>query len=176
VRVVPISATRPTSCGRYVTPEGLRNFLIDRVEDGFVFPLNPKWILCDKGWYEVFETMEAAPSAQQALDAWFPPYSGLRQLLREVHDETPGGFERLEGGGGAEEDISAARALLALKRFQTFRRARLKLRIVLFWMAIGRQARERRLAAEARAHEEAPLTKFWDWLTDRDQRQEGEAR
>ena len=29
----------------------LRAFLIARIADGFVFPLNPKWILCDEGWY-----------------------------------------------------------------------------------------------------------------------------
>ena len=35
---------------KYVDERGLRAFLIERVDDGFSFPLNPKWILCDRGW------------------------------------------------------------------------------------------------------------------------------
>ena len=34
---------------RYVDRQGLRDFLLGRVEDGYAFPLNPKWVLCDEG-------------------------------------------------------------------------------------------------------------------------------
>lgn len=34
---------------RYLKEPDLRNFLLGRIDDGYVFPINPKWILCDKG-------------------------------------------------------------------------------------------------------------------------------
>ena len=35
--------------------EQLRDFLIARIKEGFVFPLNPVWPVRDKGWYKVNE-------------------------------------------------------------------------------------------------------------------------
>ena len=43
---------------RYVTPRKLQQFLLQRVDEGFVFPINPKWILCDAGWYKIYEVRE----------------------------------------------------------------------------------------------------------------------
>ena len=34
---------------RYLTPSELRAFLIERVAEGYVFPLNPVWVLRDEG-------------------------------------------------------------------------------------------------------------------------------
>ena len=54
-------ASIPIACGaqtfdgvpwRYLSLPELRQFLIARVRDGFTFPLNPKWILCDPGFFE----------------------------------------------------------------------------------------------------------------------------
>jgi len=36
-----------------VTEPELRQFLIDRVKDGFTFPIHPMWPVRDEGWYEV---------------------------------------------------------------------------------------------------------------------------
>ena len=35
---------------RHLGPAELRAFLVERIADGYVFPLNPKWLLCDPGW------------------------------------------------------------------------------------------------------------------------------
>merc|ERR1711879_887237 len=61
---------------KYVDQSGLIEFLKERVDDGYTFPLNPKWILCDKGWYSIFERLRASEAAKASLDAWFPPESG----------------------------------------------------------------------------------------------------
>ena len=79
---------------RYLTPEELRGFLVDRVAEGYVFPLNPAWILRDAGWYEVYEALRASPACQPALDAWLPPESGLRERIEAIHQAYPQGFAR----------------------------------------------------------------------------------
>ena len=35
---------------QYLDLPGLQNFLRARIDDGYAFPLNPKWLLCDSGW------------------------------------------------------------------------------------------------------------------------------
>ena len=52
---------------RYVNQLELRAFLAERIEEGFAFPLNPKWILCDEGWLPIFEALLSSPHAQQAM-------------------------------------------------------------------------------------------------------------
>merc|ERR1719491_2509474 len=39
----------------YVTEEGLRKFLLDRIDEGYCFPMNPVWAIRDPQWYEVFQ-------------------------------------------------------------------------------------------------------------------------
>jgi len=142
---------------RYVTPEGLRDFLLERVLEGYAFPLNPKWILCDEGWYKVYEAMEAQGGAtRRALDAWWPPSSGLRERMAHIHTNYPHGFTRsrhsyveIDDGDGVGNDMELAQ--LQFRRYLALRRAKLKLRVVLFWMKLGREATKRRKALEAAA-------------------------
>ena len=54
--------------------------------DRYSFPLNPKWILCDKSgssekpsFYDVFEALRANPGTKACLDTWYPPASGLQE-------------------------------------------------------------------------------------------------
>jgi hypothetical protein len=114
----------------YMSPTELRQFLISRIPEGYVFPINPKWIMADAGWFEVYEALEAAPTAQQALEAWMPRHTGLRERIRAVHDRHPHGFVRERRGSteiGGDGPVSVALAQLALKRYETLRRVKLKL-------------------------------------------------
>merc|ERR1712232_548918 len=63
----------PTVPWKYVSESELRQFLVERIDDGFVFPLNPKWVLCDDGWYNVFQKLRSSDAPKSAIDAWYPP-------------------------------------------------------------------------------------------------------
>merc|ERR1711964_816657 len=43
----------------YKTEEELRAFLLERVVDGYCFPLNPVWPVRDKGWYDIYKALKA---------------------------------------------------------------------------------------------------------------------
>lgn len=139
-----------------MTPAELRAFLIDRVADGFTFPLNPTWILRDEGWYDVYEALEAAPDGKRALDAWLPPESGLRARIAAIHRAYPDGFQRLSAEPAAPPAPAPAsdaferrasvpriferageeayeRADLELARYRTLKRAKFKMRAILLW-------------------------------------------
>ena len=113
---------------RYLGLRELRQFLLDRIHEGFAFPLNPKWILCDEGWLEIFEALLASRYAgtQQAMDAWFPPESGLRERIRAIAASHPDGFVLPEGA----EDIDQDMAEYELRRHEMLRRAKIKLRAI----------------------------------------------
>ena len=90
-----------SACMRYLGPAELRAFLIDRVRDGFVFPLNPTWVLRDEGWFDVYKAIEASPDCSDALDAWLPKDSGLRERICAIHEAHPLGFVRLDAAAPA---------------------------------------------------------------------------
>ena len=48
---------------KYVTIDGLQNFLKQKIKEGFTFPLNPKWVLCDPGWKEIYDALLDSTSA-----------------------------------------------------------------------------------------------------------------
>jgi len=75
---------------QYVDEPGLRNFLSQRLADGFTFPLNPVWPCRDLGWYDLYKRMRAQDG--DAFDAWFPPDSGLRERIEDIHKSYPAGF------------------------------------------------------------------------------------
>ena len=139
---------------RSFTPAKLRAFLMERITDGFAFPLNPKWVLADDGWFDLYAAMARSPAAAAALDCWLPPHSGLRERIDAVHAAYPDGFVRVGDGSdpsGHAEMTDMALAELALRRHHALRRAKIKLKAALFWLKIGRQATAKRLAREAEA-------------------------
>ena len=113
---------------QYVSADGLREFLLARVDDGYSFPLNPKWVVCDPGWAEVFDKLCRAPHAKGQLATWLPPHSGLREKLGDLVRQHPNGFrpavERDEDIEIIDQDV----ADWELHRHIVFRRAKLKLR------------------------------------------------
>jgi hypothetical protein len=151
---------------RYTPRAKLVGFLIDRVSEGFAFPLNPKWILCDQGWHAVFAAMCTSPTASGALECWLPRASGLRERIDAISRAHPAGFRRLNrrdpslpASGGAEDpagdddddDDDADLAEWKLKRYRTLRRAKVKLRAALIWVRIANEGRRKREAAAAAA-------------------------
>eukprot|EP00928_Gymnodinium_smaydae_P061846 TRINITY_DN45825_c0_g1_i1.p1 TRINITY_DN45825_c0_g1~~TRINITY_DN45825_c0_g1_i1.p1 ORF type:complete len:962 (+),score=132.66 TRINITY_DN45825_c0_g1_i1:67-2952(+) len=76
----------------YLSEDQLRTFLCTRANEGFVFPLNPVWPARDLGWFQVFEALERSATAQQALEAWFPQHSGIRDTIAQLHAANPSGF------------------------------------------------------------------------------------
>lgn len=148
---------------RHVSSSELRAFLLARVADGYAFPLNPKWLLCDPGWYEIYTALAASAAAQDALECWLPEESGLRERIAAVHATHPDGFS-WEGGEGKDVGSAAQHdahvAELALKRYIALKKAKIKLRVVLCWMRIGREATALRRSREAveRSADASPLT------------------
>ena len=75
---------------RYLSEPKLREFLLARVADGFAFPLNPKWVLCDAGWSQVWRALCDADGGAR-LEPWFPSGSGIRELIERVLASHPNG-------------------------------------------------------------------------------------
>ena len=85
----------------YVNEEELRELLIDKIDRGFTFPLNPKWVLCDPGWKEVYDKLlqSQASNVQASLDCWYPPSSGIREKIEEVCAKHPYAFSTIDEFG-----------------------------------------------------------------------------
>ena len=75
---------------KYYSQPELRQFLFDRVQDGYFFPLNPKWMLCDDPeWLQLLTKLEESPSKESraAIDAWFPVKSNIRERIRTIREQ-----------------------------------------------------------------------------------------
>ena len=67
-------------------------FLTDRVEEGFVFPLNPVWMVRDgtNGWSELFKKMLANDHIRERTGCWFDEETVARiwELSRRVSERS----------------------------------------------------------------------------------------
>jgi hypothetical protein len=82
---------------KYCNVQELQAILSERInKDGFVFPLNPKWILCDTGWKKLYDELMASDAlyAEYTKDVWYPPMSGVREKINRIHQKHPHGFQR----------------------------------------------------------------------------------
>jgi hypothetical protein len=99
---------------KYVNVQELQAILSKLVKDGYVFPLNPKWILCDPGWKQLYDELMASDAlyAEYTKDVWYPPFSGVREKIDRIHRKHPNGFRRLRGRAscvGLDEGYSPLR-------------------------------------------------------------------
>ena len=80
----------------YVGVAGLQKILNDKIDEGFTFPLNPKWILCDQGWSKIYQKLLSSNhrNVQESLDVWFPPESGIKSHIERICKNHPEGFQR----------------------------------------------------------------------------------
>eukprot|EP00536_Pseudo-nitzschia_multiseries_P011128 jgi/Psemu1/145959/gw1.364.25.1 len=81
---------------KYVNVKDLQAILSEKIAEGFMFPLNPKWILCDPGWKKLYDDLMASDAlyADLSKDVWYPPYSGIREKIEDIYKRYPNGFQR----------------------------------------------------------------------------------
>ena len=90
----------------------LRQFLLDRIADGYLFPINPIWPVRDQGWYEVFSAMRNAPGADKVLPIWYP--EDLIEQIDRLHEAYPDGITHATNpspGSEVTSDLSGDEAL-----------------------------------------------------------------
>lgn len=77
---------------KYVNSNELLDILCQKVDEGFTFPLNPKWILADPGWKIVYDKLMASdmPHVQQSMTVWYPQQA--RQRIASISTLFPRGF------------------------------------------------------------------------------------
>jgi hypothetical protein len=147
----------------YMNPRELQLFLSDRIDDGYTFPLNPKWVLCDPGWKELYDKLLASDmgNIKESLGIWYPP--DIRKQIETIHSRHPGGFGCIGGADLADRNKTNSEgtaamdlAELQLKRHLTMERAKRKLRVALMLMMKGRNET---LKAETRRVKQAALQK-----------------
>ena len=135
---------------RHFNPKQLREFLTARAADGFVFPLNPKWLLCDEGWYDVYQAMLKTPDGREAINAWVPAH--IQKQIAAIRQEYPTGFQRVGDKADVEEEPVDFEILqLHLSRHIILRRAKLKLRSILLFnkMMMAAQAEPREVSGSS---------------------------
>ena len=73
---------------RYVGADELIDILATKIEEGFCFPLNPKWVLMDPGWMNLYRKLLRSPqkNVQDAMKIWFPPETGIRDDIERICD------------------------------------------------------------------------------------------
>ncbi|KAL3941823.1 MAG: hypothetical protein SGBAC_003869, partial [Bacillariaceae sp.] len=84
---------------RYLDVTQLQDLLIEKLQEGFVFPLNPKWILCDPGWKKVYDHLMKSEAlySDTCRDVWYPPSLGIRQRIEKICKKHPMGFQAGDG-------------------------------------------------------------------------------
>mmetsp|Transcript_34330 Transcript_34330/g.37944 ORF Transcript_34330/g.37944 Transcript_34330/m.37944 type:complete len:207 (-) Transcript_34330:77-697(-) len=73
----------------------LQDMLIKKIDEGFTFPINPKWVLCDPGWKRVYDKLLAStkPNVQDSINCYLPLETGLREEINSISARHPLGFE-----------------------------------------------------------------------------------
>lgn len=119
----------------YMKPGELQELMLKKIDDGFVFPLNPKWIIADKGWKRVYDKMMSSedPVTQKSLETFFPKQTGIREQIESICQKHPDGFvaknadPKMEGTEAYDlmaqklkRAIILKRALLKVKTVRTF--------------------------------------------------------
>lgn len=144
-----VSDRLPGASWKYVGAQELQRFLLDRIEDGFTFPLNPKWVLCDDGWKEIYDRLVSSkqPNVQDSLKVWFPV--AVRERMESVSERHPRGFVSSSAKRGDEESNGTEAmdlATLELGQFLAARRAKAKLRAVISFNSLLLRVRRRNAA------------------------------
>ena len=124
----------------YLTEPQLRDFLHGRIDDGYAFPLNPKWILCDPGWRDVYLHQLRSPHCSEALRVFIPEAHGVRKAIDEISARHPAGFQPLGSADGQIiEDIDYDLAQWNVRRDEVLKRAKSKMRAVARLISVGRR-------------------------------------
>jgi len=94
-----VSDTLPNVPFRYLDVTQLQDLLLQKIQEGFVFPLNPKWILCDPGWKKVYDKLMKSDAlyADSCRDVWYPTSLKIRERIETICLKHPEGFKRADG-------------------------------------------------------------------------------
>jgi len=137
-----------SSSWKYVNKMELIEFLCQQVNAGFTFPLNPKWVLCDKGMKRVYDRLMVSDClyVQESLDVWYPRQSGVREQIERVYMKKPNGYVRhrlsmVHRLAEREPETAMLLAELELKHYITLQRARRRLKHIMIVMTIRRESR-----------------------------------
>merc|ERR1712216_152793 len=127
-----------------VNPQQLQDLLITKIEEGFTFPINPKWVLCDPGWRRVYDKLLASQKAnvQDSLNCWLPPETGLREDIDRISARHPLGFEGTYEKPDGTEVMDQME--VDFEQYLKIQRAWRKLRLVLYWIRFVREKRRER--------------------------------
>lgn len=83
---------------QYVDRRGLKEFLLARIEDGYTFPLNPLWVLCDENWWAIWESLRQV----RGMRTWWPLSSGIEELVEKIHGDYPSGWSHDSSPGDSK--------------------------------------------------------------------------
>ena len=108
--------------------EELIDILCEKIDRGFTFPLNPKWLLCDPGWKQVYDKLLASSKAnvQASMNIWYP--EDIRRRIHEISRQFPHGFVHYGDKTRRTSSVSVDLAEMELKRYQVLRQGRKKMR------------------------------------------------
>ena len=99
------------------TPE-LISILNKKIDEGYTFPLNPRWILCDPGWKILYDRLLACdkPNVQESMNIWYP--KDIRERIREISTKFPHGFVQCKDQDHQSSGVSVDLAEMELRRYQ----------------------------------------------------------
>eukprot|EP00927_Polykrikos_kofoidii_P039723 TRINITY_DN34052_c0_g1_i1.p1 TRINITY_DN34052_c0_g1~~TRINITY_DN34052_c0_g1_i1.p1 ORF type:complete len:1293 (-),score=179.43 TRINITY_DN34052_c0_g1_i1:7-3885(-) len=98
----------------YKSEAALRSFLVDRIREGFTFPLNPVWPIRDAGWYDVLTEIRAHKAAQEAWDGWYP--QKIAKRIDAIHEAHKGGFANQLSTSSVRRSTSGLRSRLRFSK------------------------------------------------------------
>jgi len=126
-----------------VNVEELQEILIAKIDEGFTFPINPKWVLCDAGWKRVYNKLLASqhPNVQDSLNCWFPRETRLREKIEVISRRHPFGFESTGEKTEGTEDMDLLQDQLESLKIK---RAWRKLRLMIYWISFLKEKRRER--------------------------------
>lgn len=75
----------------YKTEKTMREFLLERLDDAYCFPMNPVWPVRDKGWWDVWQkNLKVTPPNNIA--SWYSMKLGVRAKMDAIYAACPNGF------------------------------------------------------------------------------------
>lgn len=107
---------------KYVDEAELRDILEQRIDEGFTFPMNPAWILCNPKWKRLYDKLLASdkPNVQESIAIWYP--EDVQRRIHEITTKYPTGFMQERRGSGVDL------AEMELQRYDVGRKGRNKLK------------------------------------------------
>jgi cAMP-dependent protein kinase regulator len=87
----------------YFTEPKLREFLLDRIKEGYAFPINPIWPVRDKGWKAVLDALSSSAEGQKVLQSWYPPHLQILETINSLQRQFPKCFVQIAAESREEQ-------------------------------------------------------------------------